>query len=85
MDIHSKRWHPRAGALALRIGDSLVPVDVPGLRTFLLDVLKENPKEAPGCLQKHCTFSMFCSPTPLRPSDLKGVIARSPMMASGAA
>ena len=25
MDLHNRKWHPRAGALALRLGDSLVP------------------------------------------------------------
>jgi hypothetical protein len=52
MDIHNRKWHPRAGALALRLGDGLVPVNVPCLRKLLLDVLKDDPKEAPGCLRK---------------------------------
>lgn len=64
MDIHSRKWHPRAGALVLRLGDRLVPVNVASLRTFLLDVLKRDPMTAPGCLQKHCTFSRFFDPTP---------------------
>jgi hypothetical protein len=52
MDIHNRKWHPRAGALALRLGESLVPVNVPCLRKLLLDVLKDDPKKAPGCLRK---------------------------------
>jgi hypothetical protein len=52
MDIHNRKWHPRAGALALRLGDILVPVDVPALRKLLLDVLKNDPHKAPGCLRK---------------------------------
>jgi hypothetical protein len=52
MDIHNRKWHPRAGALALRLGDTLVPVNVPALRKLLLDVLKDDPKKAPGCLRK---------------------------------
>jgi hypothetical protein len=64
MDLHNRKWHPRAGALALRLGDSLVPVNVQVLRTHLLDVLKDDPKKAPGCLQKHCTFAfLFPEPT----------------------
>lgn len=63
MDIHNRKWHPRAGALALRLGDSLVPVNVKVLRTLLLDVLKDDPKKAPGCLQKHCTMA-FLFPKP---------------------
>merc|ERR1712118_607476 len=59
VDIHSRRWHPRAGELALRLGEGLVPVSIAGLRAHLVGVLKEDPKEAPGCLQKHCTFSLF--------------------------
>jgi hypothetical protein len=57
MDIHNRKWHPRAGALALRLGNSLVPVHVASLRKFLQDVLKDHPETAPGCLQKQCTFS----------------------------
>ena len=52
MDIHNRKWHPRAGALALRLGDGLVPVNVPDLRKLLLEVLKDDPKKAPGCLRK---------------------------------
>jgi len=63
MDIHSSKWHPRAGAMALRLGDSLVPVNVADLRKFLLNLLKDNPKDAPPCLQKHCTFSFFFGPS----------------------
>jgi hypothetical protein len=63
MDIHSSKWHPRAGAMALRLGDSLVPVNVADLRKFLLNLLKDNPKDAPPCLQKQCTFSFFFGPS----------------------
>jgi hypothetical protein len=68
MDIHNRRWHPRAGALALRLGDSLVPISVADLRTFLRDLLKDSPKEAPACLQKHCTLSFFFGPSTFLPS-----------------
>jgi len=30
----------------------LVPVNVPDLRKLLLEVLKDDPKKAPGCLRK---------------------------------
>merc|ERR1711937_979088 len=52
VDIHSRRWHPRAGELALRLGEGLVPVSIAGLREHLVGVLKEDPKEAPACLQR---------------------------------
>jgi hypothetical protein len=52
MDIHNHKWHPRAGALTLRLKDGVVPVNVPCLRKLLLAMLKEDPKKAPGCLRK---------------------------------
>jgi hypothetical protein len=55
MDIHSRKWHPRSGTLALRLGDCLVPVNVGALRKFLVDFLKENPTMIPGCLQPTST------------------------------
>ena len=63
IDIHSKKWHPRAGALAIRLDDSLVLVKVLALRKFLLDILKDDPKNVPGCLRKECTFSSSCGPS----------------------
>lgn len=63
MDIHNRRWHPRAGALALRLGDSFAPVNIAALRKFLQGILKEDPMTAPGCLQKHCTLSIFFEET----------------------
>jgi len=63
IDIHSKKWHPRAGALAIRLEDSLVLVKVLALRKFLLDIIKDDPKNIPGCLRKECTFSSSCGPS----------------------
>jgi RNA recognition motif-containing protein len=78
VDIHSRRWHPRAGELALRLGEGLVPVSIAGLRQHLVGVLKEDPKEAPGCLQKHCTFSLFFKPSTFAPPS------RAPLSAEAA-
>jgi hypothetical protein len=50
MDIHNRKWHPRAGAIALRLGDSLAPVNAAALRTFLKEILKESPTTVPACL-----------------------------------
>jgi len=68
MDLHNKRWHARAGALVLRLGVTLVPINIAELRKFLLEVFKKEPKDAPACLQKHCTFSFFFGPSTLIPS-----------------
>jgi hypothetical protein len=52
VDIHNKKWHPRAGMLAIRLGDGLVPANVLALRQFLQGVLRNGPENAPGCLRR---------------------------------
>jgi len=71
MDVHSRKWHPRAGALALRLGDSLVSVNVGALRKFIVDLLHDDPTKAPGCLRKDCTFSFFFGPSTFLLNDKK--------------
>jgi hypothetical protein len=66
VDIHSKKWHSRAGVLAVRLGDSLAPVNITALRKFLQDVLKDDPERVPGCLRKHCSFSSQFGPSTFR-------------------
>jgi hypothetical protein len=62
MDIHSRKWHPRAGAMAIRVGDTLVPVHVAALRKYLVEILKEHPTTAPGCLREQHSYASDKSP-----------------------
>jgi len=77
MDIHNRKWHPRAGTLVLRLGGSLVPVNVANLRKFLQDVIRNSPETAPGCLQKNCTFASASETSPTG-------ISRPPLCAGAA-
>jgi hypothetical protein len=64
MDMHSRKWHPRAGALVVRLGDTLVPVHVAALRAFLLELLQRKPETTPGCLSSSSTLDLKPSGNP---------------------
>jgi len=72
MEIYNRKWHPRAGTLALRLGNSLVPVHIAAFRKFLQGSLKASPKTAPGRLTErpsdlYDSSTIGTSRLPLRP------------------